>query len=218
MQCTFHGNQAPFGSNISSDCAGHVTAAGCIVTGGAGGEGAYVDATSTLVFTCSDVWGNEGGDWVGPIAGQLGQDGNITADPLYCDPANGDFTLAANSPCVATPGCDPMGAHPVGCVGPVDVTPALAGGLRLDPNFPNPFNPRTTIPYHVPAAGHVKLGVFALDGRLVVRLVDGPTTAGGHEVAWQGRDAAGRPVPAGSYLVRLEAGGGRAVRSVTLLK
>ena len=98
VQCTFHGNSAPAGSNISADCDGHITVDGCIVTGGVGGTGVYVNGGSSAVFSCTDIWGNPAGDWVGPFAYQLGQDGNICADPYYCDVIAHDLTLAARFP------------------------------------------------------------------------------------------------------------------------
>lgn len=72
---------------------------------------------------------------------------------------------------------------------------------------PNPFNPRTTIRFALPEPGLVRLSVFDVSGRLVRTLVDESMTAGSHEVAWDGRDATGRGVGAGSYLVRMEFGG-----------
>jgi hypothetical protein len=186
-----------------------VIATGCVVTGGIGSEGAFVHWSSSLSFACSDLWGNEGGDWIGPIAGQLGQDGNISADPRYCDAAGDDFTVADDSPCVVglDPGCDPMGALGVGCSGTTDAPPVALGGPRLEPNRPNPFNPVTTIPFWMPTAGRARIGVYALDGRLVAALIDDEIAAGAHQVAWRGSDTVGRAAPAGVYVVRLEVGG-----------
>ena len=88
-----------------------------VVAFGTAGEGVVGNVTAT----CCDIYGNAGGDWVGTIAGQLGQDGNICEDPLFCDPENGDFTLHCTSPCAPfTPPnteCDLIGAWPIGCGG-----------------------------------------------------------------------------------------------------
>ena len=69
--------------------------------------------------SCCNIYGNAGGDWVDCIADQYGINGNISADPLFCDPENGDFTLHEDSPCAPfTPPneeCDLIGAWPVGC-------------------------------------------------------------------------------------------------------
>jgi hypothetical protein len=72
---------------------------------------------------------------------------------------------------------------------------------------PNPFNPRTTITFDVPAAGPVRLSVFDLAGRLVRTLIDGSMPEGSHEVVWDGWDASAREVGSGSYLARLEFAG-----------
>jgi hypothetical protein len=79
--------------------------------------------------------------------------------------------------------------------------------LRLEQNFPNPFNPRTTIRFDLPAAGPVRLAIYDVAGRLVRVLVEGKIPAGSHEAVWDGRDAASRGMASGGYFARLEAGG-----------
>ena len=76
------------------------------------------DPNSHPVLECCDIFGNAGGDWTGCIADQLGVNGNISEDPLFCDPEANDFTIAENSPCApgnSPAGCDLIGALPVGC-------------------------------------------------------------------------------------------------------
>jgi hypothetical protein len=80
-------------------------------------------------------------------------------------------------------------------------------GLRLDSCYPNPFNPRTTIRFELPAIGPVRLLVFDVAGHLVRTLADESMPQGSHEAVWDGRDASGREVGSGSYLARLEFGG-----------
>jgi len=113
----------------------------CIVAGNHGGEGAFSDG-SLLELSCCDLFGNDGGDWVGPIAGQLGQNGNIREDPLFCHPGTGDFFLQPGSPCAPehNPDCGLLGAWPVGC-GASGAAEALAG--RIQRAAPNPFRDRT---------------------------------------------------------------------------
>jgi subtilisin-like proprotein convertase family protein len=77
--------------------------------------------------------------------------------------------------------------------------------LSLGRNFPNPFNPQTTIDFAVPRAGRVSLAVFDLRGRRVAELVNGDLTAGHHEVTWRGQDDTGRQVASGTYFYRLTA-------------
>jgi len=82
---------------------------------------------------------------------------------------------------------------------------------------PNPFNPRTTISFDVPASGgDVRLELYDARGRLVRRLVAGHREAGRQEAVWNGRDDAGRRLPSGVYFARLRAVGCDAVVKVTL--
>jgi len=85
------------------------------------GAGVVCDANAGISLTCCDVFGNAGGDWVGSIADQYGVNGNISEDPLFCDPDNGNFYLQCGSPCAPftapNPECDLIGAWPVGCGG-----------------------------------------------------------------------------------------------------
>lgn len=53
------------------------------------------------VVTCSDIFGNGGGDWIGTIADQEGINGNFSIDPLFCDTASGDYQLSSFSPCLS---------------------------------------------------------------------------------------------------------------------
>ena len=94
---------------------------------------------------------------------------------------------------------------------------ALPADFALGPNYPNPFNPSTIIPYHLPAAGPVRLEVFNMLGQRLVRLVDGARSAGAHTAQWDGTDAAGRAVGAGVYIYRLSSGGMRVSRRMVLV-
>lgn len=88
--------------------------------------------------------------------------------------------------------------------------------LWLGRNYPNPFNPQTTIRYGLPQAAHVTLAVYDLAGRRVATLFDGPRPAGEHAAVWDGRTAAGTPAPSGAYLYRLTtSAAGRTDRQLT---
>ncbi len=79
-------------------------------------------------------------------------------------------------------------------------TPAVLVG----PNYPNPFNPRTTIEYTLAEAASVRVAVYDLVGRRVCTLVDEEHEAGRHETTWNGTDAGGTGMPTGTYLVRAQ--------------
>lgn len=85
-------------------------------------------------------------------------------------------------------------------------TPAAPDEFGLSQNYPNPFNPETRIAYTLPAAAEVTLKIYNIRGQEVRRLVAGPQKAGHHIVLWDGRNAAGRQVATGVYLLRLRAG------------
>jgi hypothetical protein len=88
----------------------------------------------------------------------------------------------------------------------------------LHPNFPNPFNPVTTLQYDLPEPGPVTLHIYNLLGQKVCTLVDAEIPAGRHSMQWQGRDDRGRPMPTGIYFVRFQAGGVIQHNKITLLK
>ena len=95
------------------------------------------------------------------------------------------------------------------------VTPALP--LSLCQNFPNPFNPSTTISYYVPETAPVNLEVYDIAGRRVVGLVGKIEEKGRHAVIWNGEDAAGNSVAPGVYFYRLTAGRETIAKKMVLL-
>jgi hypothetical protein len=100
----------------------------------------------------------------------------------------------------------------------VEVERAPPTVFGLGQNRPNPFNPSTEIGFSLPQAGHVRLSVHGLDGRMVAILWDGPKGAGKHTVQWNGLDARGRSVGSGVYYYRLEADGFNASKRMVLLR
>jgi hypothetical protein len=113
--CTFYGNRAPMGCQIRANVNCLPQFDNCIFAHGIGGA-AFRCGTSTPTLTCSDVYGNQGGDWVDCLAGMGTLNNNLSADPGFCDSASGDFYLAADSPCLFGP-CGQIGAFGMGCLG-----------------------------------------------------------------------------------------------------
>jgi hypothetical protein len=101
-----------------------------------------------------------------------------------------------------------------------DVPRPAASGLRLLPNQPNPFNPQTTVVFEIDAGPgtDVVLAVFDVGGRLVRTLVAEVLPAGQYRRPWDGRDAQGRAVAAGTYFARLSARGQVVTRPLSLVK
>ena len=85
-------------------------------------------------------------------------------------------------------------------------------------NYPNPFNPHTTIAFAIPEAGHVDLRIYDVAGRLVRILLNEQRVAGSHEEAWNGADDSGTTVASGVYYYRLSAGNFLETRKMVLLR
>jgi hypothetical protein len=96
--------------------------------------------------------------------------------------------------------------------GDAERTPAT-GVLALEQNFPNPFNPSTSITYTLPAATRARVAVFNSLGQEVAVLLNGEIPAGSHTVSW---DASA--MPSGIYFCRLESDAGFATRRMMLVK
>ena len=95
---------------------------------------------------------------------------------------------------------------------------AIPESFALGQNFPNPFNPTTSISFTLPTASEVSLEVYNVLGQRVKTLVDGPMNAGSHSVMWNATDQNGRTVSSGVYLYRIVAGDQTASNKMILLK
>jgi hypothetical protein len=117
--CTLHGNRAPAGGGCALRWGAAPIVERTIIAFSEAGGAFYCEDTSLPMLSCCDLFGNAGGDWSGPIAAALGQDGNVALDPLFCNVALDDFTLCSNSPCAAFSApnaeCDQVGAAGIGC-------------------------------------------------------------------------------------------------------
>ncbi len=86
-------------------------------------------------------------------------------------------------------------------------------------NYPNPFNPSTTIKYSLPTAGHLKLSIFNVRGQLVKTLIDGARPAGADQtIIWNGTDNLGSAAASGMYFFEARAAGEVKIGKMTLLK
>ena len=95
--------------------------------------------------------------------------------------------------------------------------PALSFGFAS--GLPNPLTPGAqSLRFSLSEQGQVSLAVFDPAGRRLRKLHDGPLAAGQHAVTWDGRDDAGRTLPAGVYLCRLEQGSRSQVRKLVMVK
>jgi hypothetical protein len=90
--------------------------------------------------------------------------------------------------------------------------------FELSPNYPNPFNPNTTIKYQVAHHSQVKIEVYNLAGQLVATLIDKQLPQGKYTVQWNGRDMNGKSVASGMYFVKMKAADFEKVNKIMLLK
>jgi hypothetical protein len=90
--------------------------------------------------------------------------------------------------------------------------------LSLDGNYPNPFNPVTTIRFGLPEPRKIRITVVNILGQEVTELVNGWRDMGHHEVVWQGVDGSGKAVATGMYFTVLSDGNKIIVQKMLLLK
>lgn len=90
--------------------------------------------------------------------------------------------------------------------------------LTIEPNVPNPFNPRTQIAFTLPEGGRARVRVVDISGRIVATLVDRALPEGRHVVVWDGDTSSGHSAPSGVYFVSVECNGRRATGKVALIR
>jgi len=90
--------------------------------------------------------------------------------------------------------------------------------LELKANFPNPFNPSTTLRFSLSDEDYVRLTIHDVSGRVVRTLIDNTRTAGTHQVVWDGRDSRNTAVATGLYFVRVETSSDVQTQKIALIK
>ncbi len=151
---------------------------------------------------------------------------NIFLNPLFADSTN--FKLTNLSPCVDAG--DPSSERdPDGSIADIGANyfPKTVGvhedldlpkNISLFENYPNPFNPETTISYHLPTVSEVELTVYNTLGQKIRTLVNGKQKAAYHVFRWNGKDNAGDKVSSGVYLYRLRVGSFVQTKRMLLLR
>lgn len=197
------------GAGLNSS--GHLYLTYNTITGPAGPEPVTLDTWHTLVMTYDGT------------AGHLFLDGEEVASQVFTPNFNNDSRFVSHN---GGEGRAFKGhlrnlavyngviSRDVG-VAPVE----MPGAATLLRNFPNPFNPVTTIAFSLSAPATASLGVYDLSGRLLQVLVkEERLGAGDHDRLWNGTDLHGRVMPSGTYIYRLEASDYIETRMMTLMK
>ena len=197
------------------------------------GGGIYCYYNSSATITNTIIWDNTaslGSDiyvyFSDPsinycdVMGGWDGEGNIDADPLFCNIDSGDYTLAANSPCVGTGeyGVN-MGAFGVGCGTILSVDDnIIPQKFALYQNYPNPFNPVTTLRYNLPEDALISITIYDMMGRQIKTLINSMQAAGYRSIQWNATNDAGSPMSAGIYSYMIQAGEFRQTKKMVLLK
>ena len=164
-------------------------------------------------------------------------DGNIDEDPLFVDVEHGNFQLMDNSPCIDAGVAyfeyeglvfidladdDFLGIAPdMGACDFVIVdndNSIIENGKWKMENYPNPFNPVTTIAYQIAEVGNVKLEVYNVKGQRIRKLRIKDEGLRVNSVVWDGKDDSGKMVGSGVYFCRLRCGDIDASHKMLLLK
>jgi hypothetical protein len=96
------------------------------------------------------------------------------------------------------------------------ITPLSTNYLKN--NYPNPFNPETTISYHIAQPGMVKLNIYNIKGQKVKTLVNENNAVGDYNILWNGIDDNGKDVSSGIYFYRLESNDYTSTKKMILMK
>lgn len=179
---------------------------------------------STASLSCCDVYGNQGGDFTYDFDGALGQDGNISVDPLFCGSSESEFSLVPWSICLPESELNPcgelIGAYSVGedceLVAASDSHTQVGSVCKLTVSS-NPFYPNTTVSFITPGRSHVTLDILDVSGRRIRRLAMGSLAVGAHSYIWDGRNDRGQVLASGLYLCRLTVGSAVSTRKLVLL-
>ncbi len=126
------------------------------------------------IFQLGNVNGNARFRWV------FGSDGGVAGEGWYIDEVRLTGVVGNDDPVLPASEC-----------------------LVLNANFPNPFNPTTTLSFNLPQQGPAKLEIFNVKGQLVTTLVNETLPSGSHSLVWNGVDKHNRPVSSGIYYYRL---------------
>jgi len=185
------------------------------------------ESSSSVTITNSNIQGGENGiSSNGCVVNWL--ENNINTDPFFENSGENLFKLSSNSPCINS-GIDffewensiiidleeneyvgtapDMGYDEYGMSNINDDLVIYNFDSILLNNYPNPFNPTTTISYSIPVDSKVDLSIYNIKGQKVKTVVDNQYEKGNHSIVWNGEDTSGKKVGSGLYLYKLKVNG-----------
>ncbi|MBN1290898.1 MAG: PD40 domain-containing protein [Candidatus Latescibacteria bacterium] len=108
--------------------------------------------------------------------------------------------------------------NPDDFMSPTGINAQIPKNIVLCSNYPNPFNPATTIEFSLPQSGFTELVIYNTTGQKVREFVSGSIPAGYHSVVWDGTDENGIAVSSGNYLYYIKTAGGIYSSKMMLMK
>jgi FlgD Ig-like domain len=245
INCTIGHNEAPSGSSaITAQEGPTINIYNSILYGDTDRE-IYLENTSSQ--PCSLYVTNsllEGSQWnVGLIGNNFidwDENTSLNENPLWVNTGDYPFQLATGSPCIDAGTLDlpagielpefdlagnpriygntiDMGAYEWQGVEAEEDDIIVINETRIS-NFPNPFNPNTTIKLELAEAGKTELAIYNVKGQKVKTLIDAFTNKGTFETNWNGKDEKGKSVSSGQYVVKLQQNGKETATKIMLLK
>ncbi len=166
-------------------------------------------------------------------------EGNLDEDPLWLDTGEYPYLLQSGSPCIDAGTLDlPAGielpefdlaGNPRIFGDTIDMGAYEWQGNEIShdqlpvtntniTNYPNPFNPSTTIKLELAETGEVDLAVYNIKGQKVKTLMDCTIAAGTYKCVWNGKDEQGKSVCSGQYIIKLHQNGKETAKKIMLLK
>jgi len=228
-------NNASYGGAIACGEKGSINLVNCtIVENSASEEGGAICTYGGVDMLNCILWNNSFPAIDGSVNAVysdiqegLAGEGNINLDPLFVDESNGDYHLTENSPCIDA-GDPDSPFDPDDTIADMGVfyydqltnaNNVLQTQSKLLSNYPNPFNPTTTISFSILNESEVKLIIYNIKGRKIKTLADNGFTQGSHSIIWNGDDDKNKSVSSGVYMYKLKVNGKtEAIRKCLLLK
>jgi len=145
----------------------------------------------------------------GVFAGSIddAQEGTYTVTYLATN-SEGSFTRVASRSTYVRPASQ---------TGNNDTDVTFAEMVNLS-NYPNPFNPSTTISFELTEASQVRIDIYSVNGQLINTVANDIYGAGNNNVSWDGIDGEGRPVASGLYFYKMKAGRYTSTKKMILMK